>query len=52
MNALIVGRVICGLGGGGMYTGVMVLLSVNTTEQERPSYFGKQSMTVVTVGHS
>lgn len=41
MNALIIGRVICGLGGGGMYTGVMVLLSINTTEQERPSYFGK-----------
>ena len=40
MNALIIGRVICGLGGGGMYTGVMVLLSANTTEQERPSYFG------------
>ena len=41
MSALIIGRVICGLGGGGMYTGVMVLLSANTTEQERPSYFGK-----------
>ena len=41
MSALIIGRVICGVGGGGLYTGVMVLLSVNTTEQERPSYFGK-----------
>lgn len=45
MNALIIGRVICGLGGGGMYTGVMVLLSANTTEQERPSYFGEPSPT-------
>ena len=42
MNALIVGRVLCGVGGGGMYTGVMVLLSFNTSEQERPSYFGKR----------
>lgn len=40
MDALIVGRVICGLGGAGLYTGVMVLFSVNTTEQERPTYFG------------
>ena len=41
MNALIVGGVLCGIGGGGMYTGVMVLLSVNTSEQERLSYFGR-----------
>ncbi|TRX96508.1 hypothetical protein FHL15_002780 [Xylaria flabelliformis] len=40
MNALIVGRTICGLGGAGMYTGVLVLLSVQTTEQERPVYLG------------
>ncbi|KAI3328681.1 MFS drug efflux transporter [Ustulina deusta] len=40
MDALIVGRTICGLGGAGMYTGVLVLLSAQTTEQERPVYFG------------
>lgn len=40
MNALIVGRAICGIGGAGMYTGAMVLLSVFTTEQERPVYLG------------
>ena len=52
MSALIIGRVICGLGGGGMYTGVMVLLSANTTEQERPSYFGKYYYTICTQGTS
>ncbi|KAI2642058.1 MFS drug efflux transporter [Xylaria nigripes] len=40
MDALIVGRTICGFGGAGMYTGVLVLLSVQTTEQERPVYLG------------
>ncbi|KAK0609540.1 MFS drug efflux transporter [Bombardia bombarda] len=40
MNALIVGRAICGIGGAGMYTGAMVLISVLTTEQERPIYLG------------
>ncbi|TGJ78159.1 hypothetical protein E0Z10_g10599 [Xylaria hypoxylon] len=40
INALIIGRAICGLGGAGMYTGVLVLLSAQTTEQERPVYFG------------
>ncbi|KAF2969068.1 hypothetical protein GQX73_g4496 [Xylaria multiplex] len=40
MDALIVGRTICGLGGAGMYTGVLVLLSVQTTEKERPVYLG------------
>ncbi|KAI0381220.1 MFS drug efflux transporter [Hypomontagnella monticulosa] len=40
MNALIVGRAIAGLGGAGMYTGAMVLLSVHTTDQERPTYLG------------
>jgi len=47
MNAFIVGRVICGLGGAGMYTGVMVLLTVTTLEHERPAYF---SLTGVTFG--
>ncbi|KAL8739184.1 MAG: hypothetical protein Q9181_000075 [Wetmoreana brouardii] len=40
MNAMIVGRVIAGMGGNGMYLGVMTLLSVNTTEKERPMYLG------------
>ena len=40
MNAMIVGRVIAGIGGNGMYLGVITLLSVNTTEQERPMYLG------------
>ncbi|KAL9045292.1 MAG: hypothetical protein Q9214_001642 [Letrouitia sp. 1 TL-2023] len=38
MAALIVGRVIAGAGGNGMYVGVLTLLSVNTTEKERPTY--------------
>ncbi|MCJ1384343.1 hypothetical protein MMC17_007459 [Xylographa soralifera] len=45
MNALIIGRAICGLGGAGMYTGVMVLISVTTTELERPMYFGLTGLT-------
>lgn len=40
MAALIVGRVIAGAGGNGMYVGVLTLLSVNTTEKERPMYLG------------
>ncbi|EYE92423.1 putative MFS drug efflux transporter [Aspergillus ruber CBS 135680] len=38
INAEIVGRVFTGAGGIGLYIGVMILLSVNTTEQERPMY--------------
>lgn len=38
MNAVIVGRVLAGLGGNGMYLGVMTLLSVLTTDRERPGY--------------
>jgi MFS family permease len=45
MNALIVGRAICGLGGAGMYTGVMVLISATTLEHERPIYFGFTGLT-------
>ncbi|KAI4170613.1 MAG: hypothetical protein LQ343_004845 [Gyalolechia ehrenbergii] len=40
MAALIVGRVIAGAGGNGMYVGVLTLLSVNTSEKERPTYLG------------
>lgn len=35
MNALIVGRVLAGLGATGIYTGSLFLISVNTTEEER-----------------
>lgn len=40
MSALIVGRVLAGLGGNGMYIGVLTLLSVNTSDRERPGYIG------------
>lgn len=39
-NAFIVGRVVAGLGGNGMYMGVLTLLSVNTNDKERPMYLG------------
>jgi MFS family permease len=35
MNALIVGRVLAGIGAIGIYTGAIFLISVNTTEEER-----------------
>ncbi|KAL9023414.1 MAG: hypothetical protein Q9196_007218, partial [Gyalolechia fulgens] len=38
IDAFIVGRVIAGAGGNGMYLGVMTLLSVTTTDKERPVY--------------
>jgi len=38
MNAFIVGRVLAGMGGNGMYFGVMTILSVNTSNKERPPY--------------
>ncbi|KAI4157766.1 MAG: hypothetical protein L6R39_000597 [Caloplaca ligustica] len=38
MAAMIVGRVFAGAGGIGMYIGVLTLLSVNTSDQERPAY--------------
>lgn len=44
MNALIIGRAITGLGGAGMYPGVM-LLSIFTTETERPNYFAMLGVT-------
>ncbi|KAL2867463.1 MFS general substrate transporter [Aspergillus lucknowensis] len=40
MDSLIVGRAICGLGGAGMYLGVMTILSILTTPTERPMYLG------------
>jgi MFS family permease len=38
IDALIVGRVLAGFGGNGMYLGVMTLLSVMTSDRERPGY--------------
>lgn len=38
MNALIVGRALCGVGGVGMYIGVLSLLTSLTTIAERPIY--------------
>lgn len=38
IDAFIIGRVIAGAGGNGMYLGVMTLLSVNTNDKERPMY--------------
>ena len=35
INALIIGRVIAGIGAVGIYTGALFLISVNTTEEER-----------------
>ncbi|KAI9695392.1 MAG: hypothetical protein M1820_008647 [Bogoriella megaspora] len=40
MNSLIVGRVIAGAGGAGVYLGMLNLLSINTLEKERPIYYG------------
>ena len=40
MDALIIGRALGGLGGGGMYLGVMMMLSLFTTPVERPKYIG------------
>lgn len=38
MNALIVGRMIAGVGGCGMYVGSLTFFSVVTTPKERPMY--------------
>ncbi|KAI3343476.1 major facilitator superfamily transporter [Ustulina deusta] len=38
MNAIIVGRVILGVAGSGMYCGILTFLSALTDEAERPTY--------------
>jgi MFS family permease len=38
MDTLIVGCVLCGIGGSGLYIGVMTLLAATTTLHERPRY--------------
>jgi MFS family permease len=39
MNAMVVGRVFLGVGGSGIYCGIMTLLTLLTEEHERPAYF-------------
>lgn len=45
MDALIFGRVIAGLGGSGLYLGVLTILSSITTPQERPLYVASSGLT-------
>lgn len=45
MDALIFGRVIAGLGGSGLYLGVLTILSSVTTPQERPLYVASSGLT-------
>jgi MFS family permease len=40
MDILIVGRAMCGVGGVGLYAGVLFLLTTFTTDKERPMYIG------------
>ncbi|KAL8725088.1 MAG: hypothetical protein Q9166_007582 [cf. Caloplaca sp. 2 TL-2023] len=51
INAFIVGRVVAGLGGNGMYMGTLTLLSVNTNDKERPMYIGLTGLNQVQHGH-
>jgi len=45
MDTLIVGRVIAGAGGSGMYLGVLNLITVNTHIKERPLYMAACGIT-------
>lgn len=45
MAALIFGRVICGLGGVGIFVGTMNMLSIFTSEAERPMYLNIVGLT-------
>lgn len=45
MPAMIVGRVLAGIGGNGMNTGVNTLFSMNTTDKELPLYMAFVGMT-------
>ena len=45
MNALIVGRAICSIGGSGMYVSAMALLATTTTMHERHIYVRGTSLT-------
>ena len=44
MDALIIGRAICGVGAMGIYIGAMNILSVFTTTRERPKIIGYMSL--------
>lgn len=45
VNALIVGRALAGVGGSGIYMGVMTLMAATTTMNERPFYIGLTGIT-------
>lgn len=45
VDALIVGRAIAGVGGAGIYMGVMTLIAATTTMRERPFYVGLTGLT-------
>ncbi|KAH9903907.1 MFS multidrug transporter-like protein [Xylariomycetidae sp. FL2044] len=45
VNALIVGRALAGVGGSGIYMGVMTLMAATTTMEERPFYIGLTGIT-------
>ena len=45
INALVVGRAVCGVGGMGTYLGTMNMVSILTNEVERPMYLGFVGLT-------
>jgi len=45
IDALIIGRAICGVAGLGIYVGVMTLLAATMTIHERPMYISGTSLT-------
>ncbi|KAI9147511.1 Efflux pump alnA [Paramyrothecium foliicola] len=45
MEAMIVGRAICGVGGAGLYVGCMTLIAQTTSLQERPLYVSATGLT-------
>ncbi|KAL3483364.1 efflux pump antibiotic resistance protein [Aspergillus germanicus] len=45
LNAFIIGRAICGVGGMGIYLGVINMISALTTEVQRPMYMGLVGLT-------
>lgn len=45
INGLIIGRVMAGVGGAGLYMGVMTLIAATTNMQERPFYVGLTGLT-------
>ncbi|KAH8674637.1 major facilitator superfamily domain-containing protein [Tricladium varicosporioides] len=45
MTVEIIGRVICGVSGSGLYVGVMTLIATTTSLSERPMYIGLTGLT-------